>query len=71
MGVRVLYDRNDRMAALYCSTTGKAFGPIFHDRDITDAIELAENFLQWLEKDARKYSDSELMDEYNRFMGYK
>lgn len=31
MSVRVLYDSDEKIAALYCSTTDHAFGPIFND----------------------------------------
>ena len=49
MGVRVLYDREADRAALYCSTSDVAFGPIFYDGDCAhDAQERAEAFLDWL-----------------------
>ena len=54
MGVRVLTDRDTGEQCLYCSTTMVAFGNIFSDEE--DAYE----FLQWLPKDARLYTDKEL-----------
>lgn len=45
MAVRVLHDRREAIAALYCSTEGRAFGPIFEG---DDADTDAEQFLTWL-----------------------
>ena len=59
MGVRIIADR-DR-AALYCSTTGQAFGPTFDRTDDLDALDRAEAFLQWLAPtDARRLTAAEL-----------
>lgn len=54
MGVHILYDDSSNeygQAALYSSTTGTAFGPVFADADdyAHDARERAEAFLRWLE----------------------
>ena len=52
MGVRILSDRDGKMAALYCSTSDVAFGPVFYDGDAPeykDADERAAAFLRWLE----------------------
>jgi len=46
MGVRIISDKS--AAALYDSTTGYAFGPIFDDE------WEAEDFLDWLKNDWRK-----------------
>jgi hypothetical protein len=48
MGVRVLYDSDQNIAALYCSTTDVAFGPLFQDDGQHDGDERAESFLRWL-----------------------
>jgi len=51
MGVHILSDRGGSVAALYCSTSEVAFGPIFHDGgspEYKDADERAEAFLRWL-----------------------
>lgn len=56
MGVRILYDRQNEMACLYCSTSGFAFGPTFLDGDkeqeYKDADERAEAFCRWLDSPA-------------------
>jgi len=53
MGCRILYDRNSGRAALYCSTTEFAFGPVFvdggRDQGDRDGAERAEAFLRWLQ----------------------
>jgi hypothetical protein len=52
MGVRILFDRDHDIAALYCSTTGVAFGPTFHscaDGYTVDAHDVAWQFLEWLQ----------------------
>lgn len=51
MGIRILSDRQNDMACLYCSTSDHAFGPVFYDNNSThvDAEERAEAFLRWLD----------------------
>ena len=74
MGVRILYDDGRRggysgsQAALYCSTSGVAFGPIFHNDHERDADERAEAFLRWLPTDPRKYDDAELQSKYSEWL---
>lgn len=67
MGVRVLYDSEQDMAALYCSVTDQAFGPVVYGEAKSDwsAAELLEAFLKWLPLDARRYG----ADELERFFG--
>jgi hypothetical protein len=67
MGVRVLSDRNGQQAALYCSTTGVAFGPVFSDSDDHDADERADAFVRWLPLDARRYEDAHLLRKYSEW----
>lgn len=66
MGVRILHDRDQNYAALYCSTTARVFGPLFDDANEGDhdAQERAEAFLRFLPQDARKYTDLELQDQF-------
>ena len=40
MSVLVLFDTVQRKSVMYCSTSGRAFGPLFDDRDAID-------FLRW------------------------
>lgn len=71
MGVRVLYDQLSEIAALYCSTTGTAFGELFHDTGkphFIDAQVMAEQFLKWLPLDARRYADGELSGLQAKFV---
>lgn len=67
MGVHTI--RGDREAAMYCSTTDWAFGPVFSDTDEHDAAERIEAFLRWLGKgrDPRSYTDSELESKYSEW----
>lgn len=59
MGVRITDKRN---VALYCSTEGVAFGPVFEDE------YEAQAFLDFLgERDARTMTPSELVREHCRF----
>ena len=64
MGVRILSDRKQDMACLYCSTSDAAFGPVFYKSDDQDAEERAEAFLVWLRVargvDARVLDDAAL-----------
>lgn len=47
MSVRIIHDAADSIAALYCSTSEHAFGPVFHDSN-GPASEAASAFLGWL-----------------------
>lgn len=50
MGCRILHDREQDRACLYCSTTETAFGPVFYaGEDGRDAREAAEAFLRWID----------------------
>ena len=48
MGVRILEDSGAGLAALYCSTSDVAFGPVFYD-DARRAYDKAQEFLDWLD----------------------
>lgn len=66
MGVRVLYANG--AAALYCSTSEWAFGPLFLDDKGHDGIERAEAFLTWLApRDPRRFNDKQLLDLYHQW----
>ncbi len=69
MGVRIVHDRDQGLAALFCSTSDFAFGPVFSRTREHDADERAEAFLQWLDgpADWPKYERlSTLFDGYRR-----
>lgn len=56
MGVRTI--TNGEEAAIYCSTTGTAFGPIFTlpesaESKYDDLAAYVDGFLEWLDADAR------------------
>ena len=66
MGVRTL--RDGSLAAMYCSTTDTAFGPVFYEEDGHDAEDRIEAFIDWLNPiDARHYTEAELRAKYNDF----
>lgn len=50
MGIHILHDRHHGTAAMYCSTTDWAFGPVFSESEDGehDAVERVEAFLRWL-----------------------
>ncbi len=54
MSVQILTDNENGYSCLYCSTTMTVFGSIFYE-DYP-----ARDFLEWLPKDARKYTLEEL-----------
>jgi hypothetical protein len=56
---------DSRPAALYCSTSMQAFGPMFEDS--FDADE----FLEWLDTDARKLTAKQLDKKYAEWMAQK
>jgi hypothetical protein len=49
MGVRILNDRDQDLACLFCSTSDVAFGPVFYDGEHGDAEDRAEAFLRWIQ----------------------
>lgn len=71
MGVRII--DNGRIACLYDSVSDVAFGPVFYGLDESeageevDAVEMADGFLGWLNRDARDYSPREIAAEYDAF----
>ena len=65
MGVRIIYDSRNSYAALYCSTTMSAFGPVFSGPDAdSDALD----FLRWLKVDARLLTDGALEGKYSEWL---
>jgi hypothetical protein len=60
MGVRIISDDNG--AVIYCSTSMRAFGPVFQDHDE------AQKFLEWLPSDARLLTQNELSHKYSDFL---
>lgn len=69
MGLRILHDSTGGHAALYCSTTDWAFGPVFYETVDSTAEDQAECFIHWLPQDARRYSDTELERKYAEWLG--
>lgn len=64
MGCRILYDAFQDLAALYCSSSDVAFGPVFYAGEIgddPDAQSRAEAFLRWLRVDPRGMLDADLL----------
>lgn len=59
MSCRIISDENG--AVFYCSTTMKAFGLVMEDEGE------AEDFMMWLIKDPRKFTDQELENKYYEF----
>ncbi len=63
MSVQILTDTENGHKCLYCTTTMWAFGSIFYEDDDV------EDFLEWLPKDARLYTDSELETKIYEWRG--
>ncbi len=61
MAVKILHNKEDDYCCLYCSVSMWAFGPIMY------SLEEAEEFLEYLPQDARKYTDKELEAKYYEF----
>ena len=57
MSVSILHDREAHVAALYCTTSDTAFGPVFTGDDPEGQ---ADHFLGWLPNDPREYPADEL-----------
>lgn len=62
MGVRILHDPRADEAALYCSTSCWAFGPVFSAKAHRSAEERAEAFLRWLVVDPRSIADQNVLE---------
>lgn len=76
MGLRILVDKDESMAVLYCSTSMCTFGPVFHESEYfldefglkLTAREIAQAFIDWLPEDARRYPLVELSDLWVKFI---
>lgn len=69
MSVRILFDDRGTgsIAALYCSTTDLAFGPVFSSTIEHDAEERVESFLRYLKCDPRSINEAKLMQAYENW----
>lgn len=63
MAVRILTDEENGLQVMYASDTMSPFGPVHnnHDHDLNE-------FIEWLDKDARKYSTTELNRLYYQWL---
>jgi hypothetical protein len=82
MGVRVLHDEENAMAAIFCSTSDFAFGPVLHAKDGRPADERAEAFIRYVNAhpesnptsglfgkfDIRHLSDEQLENKYHQWL---
>lgn len=50
MGCHIAYDGDNDIAIMYCSTTDRAFGPVFGKDDDHDARERVEAFFRWMDQ---------------------
>jgi hypothetical protein len=57
----------DKQAAMYCSTSDWAFGPVFSDTKTHDAAERVESFLRFLKVDPRILDETELEKKYHEW----
>ena len=67
MGARILHDAHSDTAALFCSTSVWAFGPVFSNRDGRSADERAEAFLRWLAVDPRSMTEQDLAIKHSEW----
>lgn len=56
-----IIENEEGYKAMYCSTTGRAFGPVFHPG------ESPEEFIKWLGGDPRNFFDDELRRKFNQW----
>ena len=61
MGVRILEDADQGYKVLYCSTTMVPFGSIFYEHEDVDS------FLEFINMDARNYTQKELSAEVDKW----
>jgi hypothetical protein len=67
MGIGVLFDRDTGYQVLYCTTSMRAFGPVFYDSDGEDP----DDFLVWLDENYRVWRlDPRELDRTGRLDGY-
>ena len=66
MSVHIITDESSDMQVLYCSTTMQAFGPIFHSNQYVNTDY--NDFLLWLELDARSYDEQQLRNLYYKWL---
>jgi hypothetical protein len=65
MSVCVLHDEKHDLAALYCSSSDFAFGPVFSANHGKDATERAEAFLRWIDANPKPNATSRLFDRFD------
>ena len=65
MGVRIIHDREEHVATIYCSCTDWSLGPVFYadSEKGLDAEEVAQLFLQWFGGDPRKLKSSTMLEQ--------
>ena len=68
MGVRILHDERAEIAALFCSTSDWAFGPVFYNKGDKDAYERVQAFLDWLKVDPREVREAILQGRYSEWL---
>ncbi len=73
MAIEILVGELGRVeyAALVCTGSNWAFGPLFTEEDGKWAGDIARAFLDWLPLDPREYEDHALESRYNQFMDKK
>lgn len=72
MGLRFVIDEQRSKVALYCSTTGYAFGPVLDSEEEAEAfVDFAEKYareLEWEHDDPRSFTPAQLDEVHRRFV---
>ncbi len=72
MGLRFVIDDHRDKVALYCSTTGYAFGPVLDSEEEAEAfVAYAEEYarqLEWRSDDLRSFTPAQLDEVHKAFM---
>lgn len=68
MSVRILSDKDDKTAVIYCQNTDTAFGPVVYTHGSPmSASQLMAKFLEFLACPADRMDEQEVMEKYAEF----
>lgn len=67
MSVQILHDRKDDVAVLYDTVTETAFGPLIWNQGGYSGHDIACQFLNWLDMDARRYDSTTLREKFDEW----
>lgn len=69
MACIVVVDRKESHFCFACNTVGQVFGPLCYVEESRDIEQVIEDFLEYLGKDPRLFTNAELSAKWYEFEG--